>query len=416
MIKVFGDIMLDIWINGEINRISPEAPVPVFLENSNSKSIGGAANLALNINKINPNVKLFGLLGDDVNGSIVIDLIKRNNLKYEIDFSKNPTTTKTRFINKSSKHFFRWDIDSNNYLLENHKKLDLRINKEDIICVSDYNKGFVTKELLKLLRIKHNKILVDPKQDANFYKDVFLVKPNMKEYNSWFGKFNKSSAIKNMNKLGWKWLVVTDGAKGMHVLNSDGDYKYFFEPVNDVIDVTGAGDAVMAVLACCVSKNIDIFQASKLACYAAARTVEKERVALINKGLLKDKTIFTNGVFDIIHKGHIELLKYAKTLGSNLIIGINSDKSVKRLKGKSRPINNQKFRKSQLLKFKFVDQVIIFDEDTPYEQIKLIKPDIIVKGGDYKAENVVGNDIAKVIIFPTLKGYSTTNIIKNKKK
>ena len=156
MIKVFGDIMLDIWINGEINRISPEAPVPVFLENSNSKSIGGAANLALNINKINPNVKLFGLLGDDVNGSIVIDLIKRNNLKYEIDFSKNPTTTKTRFINKSSKHFFCWDIDSNNYLLVNHKKLDLRINKEDIICVSDYNKGFVTKELLKLLRIKHN--------------------------------------------------------------------------------------------------------------------------------------------------------------------------------------------------------------------------------------------------------------------
>ena len=416
MIKVFGDIMLDIWINGEINRISPEAPVPVFLENSNSKSIGGAANLALNIHKINPNVKLFGLLGNDINGSKVIELIKRNNLKYEIKFSKNPTTTKTRFIDEKSKHFFRWDIDSNNYLLKNHKKLNVSINKDDIICVSDYNKGFVTKELLRTLKKKNNKILVDPKQEADVYKDVFLVKPNMKEYNDWFGKFNKSNAIKNMIKLGWKWLVVTDGSKGMHVLNSDGNYGYFFEPVNDVVDVTGAGDTVMAVLASSVSKNIDIFKASKLACYAAARTVENERVTLIKKSLLKDKTIFTNGVFDIIHKGHIELLKYAKTLGTNLIIGINSDKSVKRLKGSSRPINNQVYRKSQLLKFKFVDQVIIFDEDTPYEQIKSIKPDIIVKGGDYNAENVIGNDIARVVIFPTLKGYSTTNIIKNKKK
>jgi D-beta-D-heptose 7-phosphate kinase/D-beta-D-heptose 1-phosphate adenosyltransferase len=214
-----------------------------------------------------------------------------------------------------------------------------------------------------------------------------------------------------MQRHSWTWLVVTDGANGMHVLNILDEYKHFSEPVKEVADVTGAGDTVMAVIAYGIDKGMDIFDACKLACYAAARIVEKRGVAIIQQDDLERNIVWANGVFDILHTGHLKLLRHAHTLGKRLVVGINSDSSVKRLKGDLRPINGQEKRKEALLELGFVDDVVIFEEDTPYNVIKEIQPDVIVKGGDYTTDTVVGNDIAKVEIFPIIEGYSTTESI-----
>ena len=167
----------------------------------------------------------------------------------------------------------------------------------------------------------------------------------------------------------------------------------------------------MAVIAYGIDKGMDIFDACKLACYAAARIVEKRGVAIIQQDDLERNIVWTNGVFDILHTGHLKLLRHAHTLGKRLVVGINSDSSVKRLKGDLRPINGEDTRKESLLELGFVDEVIVFEEDTPLEAITKLEPDIIVKGGDYTFDTVVGNELAKVVIFPTVEGHSTTTII-----
>ena len=191
-----------------------------------------------------------------------------------------------------------------------------------------------------------------------------------------------------------------------------GEYKHFQEEVKEVADVTGAGDTVLAVIVYGYEKGMDIFDACELACYGAARNVEKRGVAVISKQELHGKIVWTNGVFDILHIGHLKLLRHAHSLGDTLIVGINSDASVKRLKGDLRPINDQETRKQLLLELGFIDEVIIFDEETPLEIIEEVKPDVIVKGGDYTIETTVGNHLAEVVIFPTVQGHSTSSIIK----
>ena len=175
----------------------------------------------------------------------------------------------------------------------------------------------------------------------------------------------------------------------------------------------GAGDTVLAIIAYGIERQMDIFEACQLACYGAARIVEQRGVAVITKKDLNKGVVFTNGVFDILHVGHLKLLKHAKTLGNKLIVGINSDASVKRIKGDQRPINDQHKRKEALLELGFIDDVVVFGEDTPLNAIEDIKPDIIVKGGDYIPETVVGNHLAEVVIFPTVQGHSTTKTIDN---
>ena len=415
MIKVYGDIMLDRWIIGTAERMSPEAPVPVLLEDHQEYSIGGAGNLALNIFSLTKDVTLYGVTGQDKEGYELLDLINETDLDCGLTGDLNVTTTKTRLIGQQGQHIVRWDREETYKGDQAFHRLFNHVEKGDIICISDYNKGVVRRDTVGNLLDKDAKILVDPKQEAHFYHGAFLVKPNMKEYESWFGKWNKGNAQKQMQRLDWTWLVVTDGANGMHVLNSKGEYKHFVEPVKEVADVTGAGDTVMAVIAHCINQGNNIFDACKLACYAAARIVEKRGVAIIQHDDLERNIVWTNGVFDILHTGHLKLLRHAHTLGKRLVVGINSDSSVKRLKGDLRPINDQNKRKAQLLELGFVDDVVIFEEDTPYEKIKEIRPDVIVKGGDYTVDQVVGNDIAKVEIFPTVSDYSTTKIIESLK-
>ena len=414
MIRVYGDIMLDRWIVGEANRMSPEAPVPVLLETNQEYSIGGAGNLALNIKSLGSQVELTSALGNDKEGFKLLELVEASKLEVTIAQDHKITTTKTRLVGQRGQHIVRWDREVP-YDGDVATRFNNNIKKHDIVCISDYAKGTVKRDTVGKLLDKDIKILVDPKQDSVFYHGAFLVKPNMQEYEAWFGKYDKDNALLQMKKLDWTWLVVTDGANGMHVLNNQGEYKHFVEPVKEVADVTGAGDTVMAVIAYGIDSDMNIFDACKLACYAAARIVEKRGVAIIQQDDLERNIVWTNGVFDILHTGHLKLLRHAHTLGKRLVVGINSDSSVKRLKGDLRPINDQNTRKEALLELGFVDDVVIFEEDTPYEAIKEIQPDVIVKGGDYTVEQVVGNDIAKVEIFPTVKGYSTTKTIERMK-
>ena len=413
MIRVFGDIMLDRWIVGEANRMSPEAPVPVLLEQEQKYSIGGAGNLAVNIKSLGSEVELTTVTGQDKEGYKLQELLLETGLQCSLAGDVNVTTTKTRLVSKGGQHIVRWDREEQ-YIGEDAFDR-FKVHKDDIICISDYNKGTVRRDTIGNLLDKGTKILVDPKQDANFYHGAYLVKPNMQEYEEWFGKWDKTTALRQMQRLDWTWLVVTDGANGMHVLNILDEYKHFKEEVKEVADVTGAGDTVMAVIAYGIDKGMDVFDSCKLSCYAAARIVEKRGVAIIQQDDLERNIVWTNGVFDILHTGHLKLLRHAHTLGKRLVVGINSDSSVKRLKGDLRPINDQNTRKEALLELGFVDDVVIFEEDTPYEVIKEIQPDVIVKGGDYTVEQVVGNDIAKVEIFPTVEGYSTTKTIERMK-
>ena len=270
MIRVYGDIMLDRWIVGEANRMSPEAPVPVLLETNQEYSIGGAGNLALNIKSLGSQVELTSALGNDKEGFKLLELVEASKLEVTIAQDHKITTTKTRLVGQRGQHIVRWDREVP-YVGDVSERFNNNIKKHDIVCISDYAKGTVKRDTVGKLLDKDIKILVDPKQDSVFYHGAFLVKPNMQEYETWFGKYDKDNALLQMKKLDWTWLVVTDGANGMHVLNSQGEYKHFVEPVKEVADVTGAGDTVMAVIAYGIDSDMNIFDACKLACYAAAR-------------------------------------------------------------------------------------------------------------------------------------------------
>jgi len=411
MVKVYGDIMLDRWIEGTVDRISPESPVPVLKESNQKYSIGGAGNLALNIASINGDVDLFGVVGQDKEGYKVLELLKDSKVSANITSDTITTTTKTRLVGQTGQHLMRWDREDQYAKLDAINKLENATDANDIVCVSDYNKGTVRADTIdKILKIT-KKVLVDPKQEPGYYTGAFLVKPNMKEYEQWFGKFRKEIALLKIKEFHWEWLVVTDGANGIHVLHTSGKYNHYKEEVHEVADVTGAGDTVMAVIAYGLETGMDMFDACELACYAASRVVEKRGVAVVTGADLNRGLVWTNGVFDILHTGHLKLLRHAHTLGKRLVVGINSDASVKRLKGELRPINDEFTRKQQLEQLGFIDEVVVFDEDTPLETILQIKPDIIVKGGDYTVEEVVGHEYAKVDIFPIVEGYSTSKTI-----
>ena len=232
----------------------------------------------------------------------------------------------------------------------------------------------------------------------------------MKEYTEWFGEFNYDDARDYLKEYKWQWLVVTDGANGIHVINEKENW-HCKEDVQEVADVSGAGDTVMAIIAHGLNKGKTVPESCELAWYGASRVVEKRGVTVVTEDDLNKGVVWTNGVFDILHTGHLKLLRHAATLGKRLIVGINSDSSVQRLKGPLRPINNEFKRKETLEQLGFIDEVVIFDGDTPIDEITKIRPDVIVKGGDYTVETTVGNELAKVVIFPTVEGHSTTETI-----
>ena len=408
MIKVYGDSMLDTWIYGEVNRVSPEAPVVVLNQTLVKNSAGGAANVSENLVNLGNTVKLYSACAQDNAGDTLVTLIRSQKV---FDQTHSVTTHKTRMVDSSGKHIMR--LDQEEYYKKNSliDQLIKDLFKNDLLIISDYNKGVIKEDTVVKLKDYCVNILVDPKQHPSFYANAWLVKPNMKEFESWVGKFTHEKAFLLMQEYNWHWLVVTAGANGLYVFKSTGEFRHYSEPVREIADVTGAGDIVIAVIAHCLDQGLDVYKSAEIACYAAARSVERQGITLVELNDLVKGTVFTNGCFDILHLGHLRLLEVARSKGKKLIVGLNSDASIKRLKGNHRPINSQDKRKAQLEALPWVDQVIVFDEDTPLDLIKKINPDLIVKGGDYTVDRVIGNHLAQVYIFPTIKDFSTTDII-----
>jgi len=373
-VLVLGDRIVDKYIYGTSTRMSPEAPVPIVTYQNEVTTAGGAGLVYENLKS----------LGVDVT---MLDLFDR-------------ASVKTRII--CNGHYIT-RID-NDYVADGSVSLEYVLSqsfdKYDYVILSDYNKGTLehSVEIIKHINKFDCKVIVDPKTHKSRYKDAWLIKPNYKEFN-------------NLDFADWKGnIIVTNADKSVLARIDNREYNIPVERV-EVSDVTGAGDCFLAAFVYALTKKYSYKKSLELAVRGSKESVRHVGTYVLKEKDLQKKIIFTNGCFDILHKGHLTLLKEAKQLGDRLVVGINSDSSVKRLKGNERPINNVATRKEQLLLIPYVDEVIVFNNDTPYDLIEEIQPDLIVKGGDYNVEQVVGYDLAPVHIVPTVDGCSTTGIL-----
>ena len=456
-VLVFGDIILDRYISGTVDRVSPEAPVPVLKPSKEDLRLGGAANVAVNLSSLGLKATLIGVTGKDDLSDEVKVLLKKNKIRNALSKSVNPTISKLRFLAgqqqliriDSEEKFNEADWKSS---LSNFRK-HIRLDENKVLVISDYGKGtlknipLIIKEARKLNKI----ILVDPKGD-NFskYKFANIITPNFNEFVKIVGKIERETDITIKGKelihsLKLSALLITRGADGMTLLQKKRGKIVrddFPTEAKDVFDVSGAGDTVIASIAAGLAGGFDLSESINLANIAAGIVVGKSGTATVSKEeitpFLKkaeayisleeaksfakslrqegQKIIFTNGCFDILHAGHIEYLEAARELGDKLIVGINSDQSVKNLKGKNRPLNKLEYRAKVLASLRCVDAVVVFGDETPIKLILAIKPNILVKGGDYKINEIVGYEEVvksggKVMTIPLVKGISTTKII-----
>ena len=481
-ILIIGDAMLDKYFLGSTERISPEAPVPVLKVESEILKPGGAANVASNISSLGQDTTLIANIGIDTNGKMLKKLIGAQKINLISKNDKNiKTTTKSRFISQNQQ-LIRVDDETNdkiNFLMPSN--IESQVKKCDALIFSDYKKGAqnnITK-LIKLANKFKKPVFIDPKGD-NFdcYKNSFCITPNRTEFENIVGKCSSNQDIVNkskklITKLNLKSILITLGSEGMILVEKNlKPTKIEATSVNEVFDVTGAGDTVIATLCATYlsSETNDLKFAAVVAKIAAGEVIKKLGAQSISEKELSSKVYenlnladeieneyfskldelenfdrvisnerdltkilnlirelgfkigFTNGCFDILHRGHIQYLDKARKSADFLFIGVNDDNSVKKLKGKNRPINSLKDRINFLNRATLDDAFIMkFSESTPLRLIKKIKPDILIKGGDYKANQIVGNEFVKknngeVKIIPFLKGYSTSNLIKKIKK
>ena len=374
-VLVLGDVIIDKYIYGTSTRISPEAPVPVITYIEEKETRGGAGLVYENLKSLGVDVDMFETPGQ--------------------------ISVKTRII-CDGHYITRIDDDAqadSTAVLQ--QVLATNFSQYEYVVLSDYNKGVLdeARDIIKHINTFGCKIIVDPKENFWYYENAWLVKPNYSEFeslefDSWYGNIITTNA-------GDEVIATIDGKK----------YEIPVDNV-EVSDVTGAGDCFLAGFVYALTQGYDYGKSLKLAVRGSTESVKHSGTYILKKDDLEDVVVWTNGVFDILHIGHLKLLRHAYSLGNRLIVGINSDASVKRLKGDLRPINDETTRNEVLLELGFVDDVIIFDEDTPLEAMTKLEPDIIVKGGDYTFDTVVGNHLAKVIIFPTVEGHSTTSTIK----
>jgi len=438
-ILVIGDIMIDKYIYTNMTKIANEAPIPVFSFNYEKYILGGCGNVLENMKLFQNKLFLISVIGND--NDIIKNLTNKFNTTLIIDPTRK-TTVKTRIL-CDNKILFRYDTE-NTHIINSDIETQI-INKFnellpslDIIVFSDYNKGVLTEKICKHIIEQsniHNKITIgDLKYNFNYFKNITITKPNFSEAKQ-FSKKNSVIEMHNeiFDKINCKYSIITLGKDGISFYDNKNLFTTSYES-NEVIDVTGAGDIVGAIISSFYNK-LDIKSSLKLATYLGTLSVKKIGTYEIshndillaykwikNKEFNQDilyhlknsnnKIVFTNGCFDVLHIGHISYLEEAKKLGHILILGLNSDDSIKRLKGNSRPINNLNDRITFLNKLDFIDFIIPFNEDTPLEIIKLIQPDILVKGGDYAIDSIVGREFAKeTIILPFVDGKSSTNII-----
>ena len=439
-ITVIGDVMIDWYLHGESSRISPEAPVPVVNFRESKFQLGGAANVANNLKHLEIEPFLIGAIGNDHFGSLLKEHLKAEKIKFNLLSEKSFQTICKQRLMSSNQQLARIDYEKyfhGSKLTNIFNTFIKNIAKTDLIIVSDYGKGtiFNARKLIQSAKKLKKKILIDPKgKDFTKYKGANLITPNKAEFENIMGKVGSkrdlvNKAKKMLEHLNLESLIVTLGSQGMYVLTKS-NKKIIGDFINaypqEVFDVSGAGDTTISALGAALSEGKDIFSAAEFANLAASisvsklgtSTVSKDEVASLeaSKGNKEQVIVFTNGCFDIIHSGHLDLLKEARSYGDKLIVGLNSDKSISKLKGPERPIIGQSDRKKILSALKFVDEVIIFNEEDPLKLIKKLKPSILVKGADYTKEQVVGGEFVEsyggeIKLVKLTKGMSSSKII-----
>ncbi len=458
-ILVVGDLMIDYYIWGDAKRVSPEAPVVVIDVQKESKTLGGAGNVINNLKALGANIKVASVLGKDEIGKNLLEMLKelKVDLKGVIFEEGRSSTQKSRVI-ASHQQVIRFDSETRRDISKKSEEVLIDLIKEaikevDAILISDYAKGVLTKEVLKqtikAARDNSKPVLIDPKgKDYSKYKGATLITPNKKEATEASNieivdeKSLQEAGFKLKDELQLDYVVITLSEDGMALFKEE--MIKIPTVAKEVYDVTGAGDSVLSTIGFVLACKGDIKEACKIANAAAAvvvgklgsatatweeiinyslnsgeskiqeKILEKETLKKVVKNLKtkNKKIVFTNGCFDILHLGHIKYLEKAKSFGDVLIVGVNSDSSVKSLKGKSRPINPEFDRAYLLSALEMIDYVVIFEEETPYELIKIVSPDVLVKGGDYKGKKVVGSNIAKEVkLVDFIDGKSTTSII-----
>jgi len=460
-ILVIGDLMIDHYLWGETSRISPEAPVQIIDIKKETTILGGAGNVVNNLVALGSSVMVISAVGDDQNGEELTKMLEEIEVKHFLVMDENRKTTKKSRIIASAQQIVRYDSESKNDIsshCEAHisRKILEVIHQYDLIILSDYGKGVLTKSLIsKIMFIVNNsdtKVLIDPKGDNySKYTGAYLLTPNKSEAQKATGikisddKSLKEALIKLQDIAQLKIPMITLSEDGIAMLNDKNEVIIKPTVAREVFDVTGAGDTVIATLGYCLASDYDIYSSIEFANLSAGVVVGKigsatatieeieEYKSSLHKSSIQShiktfdeiketilrlkkqgkKIVFTNGCFDILHRGHISYLDTAKSFGDVLIIGLNSDSSVKALKGDNRPINSQEDRGYLLGALESVDYVVLFTEDTPYNLIQIVQPDILVKGGDYQDKEVVGSDIAKTVkLVQFVDGKSTTQIIK----
>lgn len=463
-ILVIGDIMLDRYCFGKVERISPEAPVPVLRESKARAVPGGASNVAVNLVTAGQNVSILSVLGRDSEGRLLKQLLEEHDIDVSmIILSDVITTTKNRFIGQNNQQIFRYDKEeigdiSDLIVMQLLDSFQQHASEFDMVVLSDYGKGVCSKtflqELFSIAVANQIRIIVDVKgKDASKYKGAYLIKPNLSELEELTsGKIHtreelKGAALSLCNMCGCEYVLVTCGEQGMRLVDKHGGYLRVMGAAKEVYDVTGAGDTALAYLTAALANGIDIEEAVVIAncasgiqvskvgtspvyleevrqsrdgmedAKASAKIIPYERAGKIKELLGEKSIVFTNGCFDILHAGHVDYLRKAASFGDVLVVGVNSDTSIKRLKGESRPVNPVEARMKLLAALEFVDYVVEFEQDTPAELISLIEPHVLVKGADYKPEEVVGKDFVeryggRLELVPLTDGYSTTGILK----
>ena len=465
-VLVVGDVMIDRYIVGDVERISPEAPVPVLRQARQYARPGGAANVAMNLAGLGLQTKLAGFVGNDAAAAELHELIQTSAIDSSgLLTATLPTIAKTRVVSRTQQ-LMRIDVESRESQAAGdaailQDKAVAAVAQADVVIISDYAKGALTESLcqavIQAARSRGIPILADPKaRDLRKYAGATTICPNLQELSAATGvDLHATDALlaagrSLLHQLAVDFLTVTMSEKGIQVLCRNASDEYHSPArAREVFDVSGAGDTVIATLAASLAGGLRIDSAVELANVAAGIVVGKlgtvpvaaheivaeltastgvtsaekvldhtRAVARVEEWRASGETIvFTNGCFDLLHIGHITLLEDCRRFGSKLVVGMNTDRSVSALKGPTRPITGEKERTRVMAALGAVDLVVLFDAPTPLDLIRAMRPDVLVKGGDYTVETVVGHEdvIAaggRVEIVPTVAGFSTTNIVR----
>ena len=459
---VIGDVMLDRYWHGSASRVSPEAPVPVVQVANREDRPGGAGNVALNIAALGSAVRLVGVVGDDETGLELYSRLKAAGVYCDFLQSKEkPTITKLRIISQHQQ-LIRLDFEKAfeaSDIIGLQDKAKSLVDDSQVMVLSDYGKGALQDiiDLIDLGRSRNIPIIVDPKgADFTKYRGATLITPNLTEFEAVVGGSDNEDEFVNkglrlVRELNLEAILITRGEHGMTLIRPDSPELHLPARAQEVFDVTGAGDTVISVLAASMAAGDGLADATALANLAAGLVVGKLGTAAISgpelrRAMLADqnagrgvmtaeqlqivvqdskahgeKIIFTNGCFDIIHAGHVGYLAEAKRLGDRLVVAINDDDSAHRLKGEGRPINPVERRMAVLAGLEAVDWVVSFSEDTPEPLLESLQPEVLVKGGDYTMDQVVGADYVKsyggvVRVLEFLDNCSTSAIMEKIKE